>query len=98
MHPRESCRCNPDDGELHAPESDASPDDVRIGSELIGPRVVSEHEHRVSSGHAVLVWKKETPECWLETEHVEEVAADDQAEFALSRLVSPVGEAVTTML
>ena len=82
MHPRKARRRDPDDGEVESAEANLAPEDRRIRSELVGPRLVGEHDDRVSSGHAIFVGTEEASERRLKLEHVEEVAADHKSQSA----------------
>ncbi len=93
MHTGETLRCDADDGEVETTEADLPPDDSRIGSELLGPRVVREHDDRIATRHSILVGTQGTTERWSEFEHIEKVSAHGEPELALHHLVVPRREA-----
>ena len=51
--------------------------------ERLHPGVVRDHRHGVAAGHLILVGAKEAPQLRPHFEHVEQVAADGEAETAL---------------
>src|SRR5262245_7816594 len=93
MHAREAGRRNTDDSEIETTEANLSADHGGIGSELVGPRLVSKHDDSVSSRYLIPVGTERAAQGGPQFEHVEEVAGHREPELALSGLVSPVGEA-----
>ena len=93
MHAGETLRRDADDGEVETTEADLPPDDARIGTELLGPRAVREHDDRVSSRHTVLVGRMARPSAGCSSSTSKKLPLTASPELALRGLIAPGCEA-----
>ena len=82
-----------DDAEWYAGQTDLEADDRRVGAELLGPRLVREHDDSIAANDAILVRNKRSSHDRLDAKGVEEICADGETERALNGLVAPSGKA-----
>ena len=69
------------------------PDDRGVGAELLGPRLVREHDHSIAAGDAILIGNERSPHDRLDAKNVEEICADCESERALRGIVALRGKA-----
>ena len=79
--------------ERDAGETDLAADDRRVGAELLGPRLVREHDDSIAAYDAILVRNKRSSHDRLDAKDVEEICADRDTDRALNGLVAPGGKA-----
>jgi hypothetical protein len=92
VHSWKLLRCHADHREVGAADAHVSSNDRRVAGELLAPGVVCEDDHRVASRHAILVGNEGAADPRRHAEHIEEVAADHEAEPGLRRVVRAIGE------
>jgi hypothetical protein len=59
LHPLEGGRRHPDDGHWMVVDPDRPTDDARVAPEAAPPEAVSQHDHRVRGGRAVVLGREE---------------------------------------
>jgi hypothetical protein len=77
----------------HAVQPQFPADDRGIATERLHPGVVRDHRHGVAAGHLIFVGAEESPQLRPHLQHVEQVAADGEAETALGLVFAPEREA-----
>src|SRR4029453_10323715 len=85
---REALRRDADHGEINAVDHDAAPaQDRTVLPQRVLPKVVSEDDDRTTTRHLGLVLCKGAPHCWLDTQDIEEVIADQHSQAHLANVL-----------